>query len=159
MQKPNSLDELVIQLERENRNKVSFLQLIETAIFITNICVLSLFAFLVVNPVINRVKAQQEKITKQIKQNEEALVESRLLKHALSQAVEGIAIADCDGTVLWINPAYSQLAGCSFEQLKNNKIHYLGINHANKDKVSQLWHSLRQGKGWIGVFSSTALSS
>jgi len=43
--------------------------------------------------------------------------ESGSLARAVEQVAEGVVITDCEGTILYVNPAFSRLSGYSPEEV------------------------------------------
>lgn len=80
--------------------------------------------------------------------------ESQLLK--LSQAIEqssaSIVISNLEGKIEYVNPAFTNLTGYSFEESIGKNPSILKTGKTSAFEYAQLWQSLLQKKPWHGEF-------
>lgn len=69
---------------------------------------------------------------------------------ALNSAANAILITDREGAIEWINPAYTQLTGYSFEEAigQNPRILKSGVQH--EEYYKNLWDTIMVGQMWRG---------
>jgi PAS domain S-box-containing protein len=74
----------------------------------------------------------------------------RLLSTAVESAVNGIAVTDRKGEILWVNPAFTRLTGYSREEVlgKNPRILKSGLH--SPEFYNQMWATLLRGEPWHG---------
>ena len=72
----------------------------------------------------------------------------RLVNTALESAANAIAITDRDGVITWVNPAFSQLTGYSFEELKGGKPSVLKSDAQDPAVFRDLWETILAGRVW-----------
>ncbi len=80
----------------------------------------------------------------------EAEEQLRLQSVALESAANGIMITDRNGTIQWVNPAYSTITGYSVDEVigKNPRIQKSG--KVAKEVYSSLWRTILSGNVWHG---------
>jgi diguanylate cyclase (GGDEF)-like protein/PAS domain S-box-containing protein len=80
----------------------------------------------------------------------EAEEQLRLQSVALESAANGIMITDRNGTIQWVNPAYSKITGYSVEEAigKNPRIQKSGL--VAQEIYSNLWKTILSGNVWHG---------
>jgi nitrogen fixation negative regulator NifL len=74
----------------------------------------------------------------------------RLQGAALEAAANGVIITDRDGSILWTNPAFTQLTGHTAEEVlgKNPRLLKSGVHSA--DFYRNLWETVLSGQVWRG---------
>jgi PAS domain S-box len=76
---------------------------------------------------------------------------NNLLIAALEAAANGIVITDKEATVIWTNPAFSQLTGYSPEEALGNKTSELSKSGLHDKAFYQaMWAELLDGQHWRG---------
>ncbi len=83
------------------------------------------------------------------KETEEAL---RLRETALMAAANMVVITDTDGTVQWVNSAFSQCTGYSFEEIVGNSTKLLNSGKQDKIFFKDMWDTILAGEVWRGEF-------
>ncbi len=83
----------------------------------------------------------------QQKRSEETL---RLQAAALNAAANGILIADSDGKIVWVNPAFTALTGYSAAEAIGQNPRLLKSGQYPPDFYKQLWETLLSGQIWHG---------
>ena len=90
--------------------------------------------------------ALNEDIT-QRKLSEEQL---HLQSVALQSAADSIVITDINGSMLWVNPAFEQLTGFSFEEAINKTPKILKSDRHDHAFYDHLWETILSGNTWSG---------
>ncbi len=70
---------------------------------------------------------------------------------ALKAAANGIVISDRNGVIRWVNPAFSQLTGYSFEEAVGRNPKILKSGHHNPDFYIDMWKTILDGRVWRGL--------
>ncbi len=81
------------------------------------------------------------------KRDEEQL---RLLSAALEAAANGIVITDCQGCVLWVNPAFTTLTGYTADEVLGKNPRVLRSGQHDKAFYQDLWQTVQSGRVWHG---------
>jgi PAS domain S-box-containing protein len=71
---------------------------------------------------------------------------------ALEAAASGILITDAEGTILWLNPAFSALTGFSSAELVGRNPRVLKSDRHDAAFYQEFWRTLRTGRTWRGEF-------
>lgn len=74
----------------------------------------------------------------------------RLQAAALEAAANGIVITDREGTILWVNPAYTQLTGYSAEEAIGRNPRILKSGSHDQAFYQNLWETILAGRVWQG---------
>ncbi|MBI5441819.1 MAG: PAS domain S-box protein [Deltaproteobacteria bacterium] len=75
-----------------------------------------------------------------------------LLATAVEQAAEAIVISNADGTILYANPAFSEVTGYSREEAKSRNLWDLETGGRDAANCRAARSALQQGKVWNGHF-------
>ncbi len=78
---------------------------------------------------------------------EEAL---RLQANALQAAANGIVITDSDGTIQWVNPAFTRLTGYSAAEAIGQNPRVLKSGRHDQAFYEKLWNTILAGRVWQG---------
>jgi diguanylate cyclase (GGDEF)-like protein/PAS domain S-box-containing protein len=81
------------------------------------------------------------------KENEYLLLMS---ESVFSHTMEGIMITDPDGTIVRINPAFTQISGYSEEEVCGRNPRFLNSHHQPGDFFREMWGSLEKAGTWSG---------
>ena len=81
------------------------------------------------------------------KQAERELI---LLNTALEAAANGIIVADKDGTILWANPAFSQMTGYTEDDIVGQNPRILKSGKYDHEFYRSLWDTILAGYVWHG---------
>ncbi len=87
-------------------------------------------------------------------QLEEQARQLRLLTSTLESAANGITIADRDGTILWVNRAYTRLTGYSAAEAIGRKSRTLPSDQQTPEFYAGLWGVISAGRFWQGELVS-----
>jgi len=76
--------------------------------------------------------------------------ESGSLARAVEQVAEGVVITDCEGTILYVNPAFSRLSGYSPEEVIGATPRLVRSGKHDCQFYRNLWSTIRSGRIWRG---------
>lgn len=78
----------------------------------------------------------------------------KLLATAVDQSAESVIITDVNGNIEYVNPAFEEISGYSFEDVigKNPKILKSGETPTYSYKL--MWENISRGKVWRGTFTN-----
>ncbi|MBF0620861.1 MAG: response regulator [Magnetococcales bacterium] len=85
---------------------------------------------------------------------ERKLVEKtlKLQAAAIDQAGDLVLITNAAGKIEYVNPAFEQISGYPFSQLKGKNPNILKSGYQDQRFYQQLWRTLKRGKVWQGRF-------
>jgi PAS domain S-box-containing protein len=78
----------------------------------------------------------------------------RLLSAALEAAANGIVITDPEGTILWVNPAFTAVTGYTAEEALGQNPRLLKSGKHDRPFYSDLWNTILAGKVWRGELTN-----
>ena len=81
------------------------------------------------------------------KRTEEQL---RLQSSALEAAANAIVITDYEGTIVWVNRAFTTMTGYSKEEVLGKNPRMLKSGEQPESYYADLWSTISSGKGWHG---------
>jgi two-component system, cell cycle sensor histidine kinase and response regulator CckA len=87
---------------------------------------------------------------------EERLKEERLRLQgaALESTADGVAITERDGTITWVNPAFSRLTGFAAEEAIGRKSSLLRSGRHDDAFYAELWRTILAGQVWDGELTN-----
>jgi PAS domain S-box-containing protein len=74
----------------------------------------------------------------------------RLLSSAVGSAVNGIAITDRAGQILWVNPAFTRLTGYSLDEAVGQNPRVLKSGRHPPEFYREMWLTILRGEPWQG---------
>ncbi len=74
----------------------------------------------------------------------------RLQRAAMASAANAIFITDAEGTILWVNKAFSRLSGYREDEVLNHKISLLKSGVQSEAFYKEMWETILSGKVWRG---------
>jgi PAS domain S-box-containing protein len=74
----------------------------------------------------------------------------RLQSTALEFAANAIVITDCDGTITWVNPAFTRLTGYCPQEVIGGNPRMLKSNVQDVSFYRELWETILSGQVWQG---------
>ncbi len=85
-------------------------------------------------------------VTEQVRAEEQL----RLQSAALASAANAILITNLDGTINWVNPAFTSLTGYAFEEVLGQNPRILHSGQHPKKFYEDLWNTILSGRVWHG---------
>lgn len=85
-------------------------------------------------------------------QRKRAQSEYHLLSAAVSQAVEGVFIADADGALVYLNSAFEKMLGVSSASQLGQVPELLDRGRENNKQQQDIWRELSLGEAWHGRY-------
>jgi PAS domain S-box-containing protein len=73
---------------------------------------------------------------------------------ALETAADAILITDRQGTILWVNPAFTTMTGYSSEEAVGQTPRILKSGKHDSEFYRQFWHTIKVGHLWRGEFTN-----
>ncbi len=73
---------------------------------------------------------------------------------AVENAANSIVITDFEGTILWVNPAFTSLTGYTLQEAAGQTPRLLKSGRHNEQFYQGLWRTIRSGKTWRGEFTN-----
>jgi len=88
-----------------------------------------------------------------ITMHKETMEEATRLLTAINATDDSILITDTDGTILYVNPAFSRITGYSYQEAIGRNPKILKSDHQSEEFYRELWETLKRGE----VFRSTII--
>jgi len=97
-------------------------------------------------------KEQQEQLEyqKQGREEEERLLTIRLLSTAVEQAPSTVVVTDVDGTIQYVNPAFTEVTGYSKEEAIGLNPKVLKSGYHPQEFYEEMWRTILSGLTWKG---------
>ncbi|MCX6133825.1 MAG: PAS domain S-box protein [Ignavibacteriales bacterium] len=85
---------------------------------------------------------------------ERRLVEEELRKlhRAVEQSPTSVVITDCQGTIEYVNPKFTEVTGYAFDEVKGKTPRVLKSGYTTAQEYAALWDTILSGKEWRGEF-------
>ena len=90
------------------------------------------------------------KIVRDITQRKQKEEQLRLLSSAVESAVNGIAITDRQGRILWVNPAFTRLTGYTLAEAVGANPRVLKSGKHSSEFYARMWATILRGQPWQG---------
>ena len=74
----------------------------------------------------------------------------QLKSKALESTANAVAIAERNGEIIWINPAYTKLTGYTLEELRASSYHLLDGTVCDSGAAKPIWQQIQRGESWKG---------
>ena len=84
----------------------------------------------------------------------QAVQQLRLQTTALEAAANGIVLTDRQGTILWVNPAFTTLTGYTLEEARGQNPRVLKSGNQDPQYYHSLWQSVLAGQVWHGELTN-----
>jgi PAS domain S-box-containing protein len=92
------------------------------------------------------------RLTKEIGRRKEAEAELRKLSRAVEQSPTTMVITDLQGTIEFVNPAFSKITGYSYDEAIGSNPRLLQSGKHSLQFYTDLWDTIRKGEVWQGEF-------
>ncbi len=94
---------------------------------------------------------KEKELEKQKKVIEE---EHKRLAMVIEQSTEAVMIADINGNLLYVNPAFEKNTGYSAKEVIGKNPRFLKSGEHSKKFYEKLWNTILSGKTWNGIFKN-----
>ena len=74
----------------------------------------------------------------------------KLAQEILNSSMDGVLLTDADGTILMVNPAFTQITGYSFDEAVGKTPRLLKSDHHDSDFYRRMWKKLKAEGRWQG---------
>jgi len=91
-----------------------------------------------------------EVFRKEIDEHHQSLAQLHIQTTALEAAANGILITDHSGTILWSNPALTQMTGYTGEEMRGHNPRMLRSGNHDQTFYKGLWETILSGQVWRG---------
>ncbi|MEI6087220.1 MAG: PAS domain-containing protein [Bacteroidota bacterium] len=71
---------------------------------------------------------------------------------AIEQSSASVIITDLNGNIEYVNPAFSNLTGYSFEEVLGQNPSILKTDYTTPEEISHLWEKISHNQEWAGEF-------
>lgn len=78
--------------------------------------------------------------------------ELRKLSFAVEQSMNSIVVTDTDGSIEYVNPAFTHLTGYTFEEVRGRNLNILQSGLTPRQEYKRLWDTITSGEEWRGEF-------
>jgi len=100
---------------------------------------------------ISELQLLKKKVQKLENDNMETKEILKLKIAALEFSPNSILITDCNGNIIWINKAFTELTGYELDEVIDKKPNILKSGKMKKEIYKDLWQTITSGKVWEGV--------
>ncbi|MGM0566363.1 MAG: PAS domain S-box protein [Bacteroidota bacterium] len=97
-------------------------------------------------------KAYIHSIVHDISEKKKVEEKFKLISRSVEQSPVSIVITDANGMIEYTNPAFNQISGYSFEEVKGKNPRILQSGEHSKDFYKELWDTILAGRDWKGEF-------
>ncbi|MDI6767490.1 MAG: PAS domain S-box protein [Bacteroidota bacterium] len=91
-----------------------------------------------------------EGILRDVTDRLQALQQLNLQSSALESTANSIVITDRDGNIQWVNPAFTNMTGYTFEEVRYKNLRVLESGKQDDAFYKNLWDTIISGKVWHG---------
>jgi PAS domain S-box-containing protein len=99
-------------------------------------------------------KPQDEEIFRLRRKTENIEARLNLKKKALDFSLNSTVITDVSGKILWVNKAFTDLTGYTFEEVLNKKPNLLKSGIHSEEFYKNLWDTILSGNAWEGEITN-----
>ena len=91
-------------------------------------------------------------VGRDITRHKQMELELRKLMTAIEQSPATVVITDTNGTIQYVNPAFTSTTGYTAEEVMGSNPRILKSGELTKDDYTAMWNQLLQGVAWVGTF-------
>jgi PAS domain S-box-containing protein len=77
-----------------------------------------------------------------------------LFTTAMEQSANAVAITDADGTIEYVNPAFTKITGYSLSEAIGQNPRILKSGYQGEEFYADLWQKISSGNAWNGIFNN-----
>jgi PAS domain S-box-containing protein len=92
--------------------------------------------------------------SRNIQERKTAEFELLKLSRAIEQSSASVIITDILGHIEYVNPAFCNNTGYSFEEVKGKNPRLLKSGHTTAETYQKLWQTIKSGGSWRGTFKT-----
>lgn len=96
----------------------------------------------------------EQRVLERTKAAEDAIKELNKLSKVVEQSPNPIMITDENGSIEYVNPAFTTVTGYSAEEACGRSAGYLGSGNTSETVVSDMWQTIKRGMTWKGEFNN-----
>ena len=96
-------------------------------------------------------------IVKDTTEDNQTQAELGRLRAVIERSKEAVLITDVDGTILYANPAFTEITGCAREQAVGRNPRFLKSGKQDAAFYRRLWDTLLAGRIWQGEMTNRRL--
>jgi diguanylate cyclase (GGDEF)-like protein/PAS domain S-box-containing protein len=74
----------------------------------------------------------------------------KLAQEILNSSMDGVILTDADGTIVMVNPAFTQITGYSFDEAVGKTPRLLRSDHHDRDFYRSMWKQIKNEGRWQG---------
>ncbi|MFQ5674645.1 MAG: PAS domain S-box protein, partial [bacterium] len=89
-----------------------------------------------------------------ITERKAAQEEVKRLVRGIESTAESIIITDADGTIRYVNPAFTELTGYSTNEVMGQKPNFLSDEAHSREVYEQMWQTMLDGGVWSGELTN-----
>ena len=93
-------------------------------------------------------------IVRDITSRKEVEQQQRRLSHAVEAVEESIVITDVDGTIQYVNPAFTRVTGYTAGEAIGKNPRILKSGHQRPSFYREMWETIQSGRTWCGRFQN-----
>jgi len=131
-----TLNQVVSAYQRESEMKVQMLGWLKIALWFFTLIVLLLEILLIFRPMVRRVVRTTNDLRK--------------LFQAVEQTESNILITNLDGTIEFVNPAFTRLSGYAYNEVVGKTPNFLKSGVHSASLYREMWNTISQDEVWRG---------
>ncbi|WFE69224.1 EAL domain-containing protein [Thiomicrospira sp. R3] len=122
--------------------------------WLTELIAIFLIVVLLISVIMLRLIQRQRQLKQEQQRLVDALDQVRLLSQAVEQSPDSVAITDKQGRLIYMNPSFERVTGYQIAELKGHNPRLLQSGQTAKAVYQDMWQTLSAGKVWRGELSN-----